>query len=73
MRKNEYLYLIKNGFSLLLSHLRELITENHFFISESGIDRPEDYSENFVLQEQELIRCTKNDRWIYIIYIKNLK
>ena len=42
-------------------------------ISESGIDRPEDYSENFVLQEQELIRCTKNDRWIYIIYIKILK
>lgn len=28
--KNEYLYLIKNGFSLLLSQLRELITENHF-------------------------------------------
>ena len=71
MRKNEYLYLIKKWFFVITVSIKRI--DNHVFISESGIDRPEDYSENFVLQEQELIRCTKNDRWIYIIYIKILK
>ena len=73
MRKNEYLYMIKKWFFVITVSIKRIDNGKPFFISESDIDRPEDYSENFVLQEQELIRCTKNDRWIYTMYIKIYK